>query len=212
MLMRNECYERSFFDFKKQELIVLAARPGMGKTTFALNLAAQSSIHFKLPTVYFSLEMSKENLGNRLLTMENAETIGESPLIIDDTPGISVSELGAKCRKIKQEQGLALVIIDYLQLIVYDRETESRQQEISEISRSLKALAKELDVTVIALSQLSRSVEQRPDKRPTLSDLRESGAIEQEADVILLLYRDDYYNTDTEEQGITEIIIAKQPS
>ena len=210
--MSNQCFEKNSFDLKKQDLVILAARPGMGKTTFALKLVTQSSISSKVPTVYFSLEMSTESLVKRLLAMENAESIGESPLIVDDTPGISVSELCAKCRKVKQEKGLDLVIIDYLQLMTIDREPKSRQQEISEISGSLKALAKELDVTVIALSQLSRTVEQRSDKRPILSDLPEYKIIEPEADVILFLYRDEYYYPDTEESGTAEIIIAKQHS
>lgn len=210
--MSNQCSEKNSFDLKKQDFVILAARPGMGKTTFALNQVTQSSIRSKVPTVYFSLQMSTESLVKRLLAMENAETIGDSPLIVDDTPGISVSELCAKCRKIKQEQGLGLVIIDYLQLMTIDREPESRQQEISEISRSLKALAKELDVSVIALSQLRPDVDRRPDKRPILSDLPEYRIIEPEADVIMFLYRDEYYYPDTEEPGIAEIIMAKQHS
>ena len=217
---------------QKQALIVLAARPAMGKTAFVLNMAEYISMHSKVPTVIFSLEMGKESLVNRLLAMnsrvdsqsiltgdlkdsewadimESARNIGESSLIIDDTPGISLSEMRSKCRKLKLERGLGLVIIDYLQLMTTNGRTESRQQEISEISRSLKALARELDVPVIALSQLSRAVEQRPDKRPLMSDLRESGAIEQDADVVMFIYRDEYYNPDTEEPGITEIIIGK---
>ena len=217
---------------QKQALIVLAARPAMGKTAFVLNMAEYISMHSKVPTVIFSLEMGKESLVNRLLAMnskvdsqsiltgdlkdsewadlmESARNIGESSLIIDDTPGISLSEMRSKCRKLKLERGLGLVIIDYLQLMTTNGRSESRQQEISEISRSLKALARELDVPVIALSQLSRAVEQRPDKRPMMSDLRESGAIEQDADVVMFIYRDEYYNPDTEEPGITEIIIGK---
>lgn len=217
---------------QKQALLVLAARPAMGKTAFVLNMAEYISMHSKVPTVIFSLEMGKESLVNRLLAMnsrvdsqsiltgdlkdsdwadlmESARNIGESALIIDDTPGISLSEMRSKCRKLKLERGLGLVIIDYLQLMTTNSKTESRQQEISEISRSLKALARELDVPVIALSQLSRAVEQRPDKRPMMSDLRESGAIEQDADVVMFIYRDEYYNPDTEEPGVTEIIIGK---
>ncbi len=217
---------------QKQALLVLAARPAMGKTAFVLNMAEYISMHSKVPTVIFSLEMGKESLVNRLLAMnsrvdsqsiltgdlkdsewadlmESARNIGESSLIIDDTPGISLSEMRSKCRKLKLERGLGLVIIDYLQLMTTNGRTESRQQEISEISRSLKALARELDVPVIALSQLSRAVEQRPDKRPMMSDLRESGAIEQDADVVMFIYRDEYYNPNTEEPGITEIIIGK---
>ncbi len=217
---------------QKQALLVLAARPAMGKTAFVLNMAEYISMHSKVPTVIFSLEMGKESLVNRLLAMnsrvdsqsiltgdlkdsewadlmESARNIGESSLIIDDTPGISLSEMRSKCRKLKLERGLGLVIIDYLQLMTTNSKTESRQQEISEISRSLKALARELDVPVIALSQLSRAVEQRPDKRPMMSDLRESGAIEQDADVVMFIYRDEYYNPNTEEPGVTEIIIGK---
>jgi replicative DNA helicase len=183
----------------------------------------------------FSLEMSKEQLVNRMFSLESrvdaqalrtgnlsdadweklvegAGIIGESELIIDDTPGISISELRSKCRKYKLEHDLKLVIIDYLQLMTGSggRASDSRQQEISDISRSLKALARELGVPVVALSQLSRAVEQRPDHRPMLSDLRESGAIEQDADVVMFIYRDDYYNKDTDLKGISEIIIAKQ--
>jgi len=217
---------------QKQALIVLAARPAMGKTAFVLNMAEYISMHSKVPTVIFSLEMGKESLVNRLLAMnsrvdsqsiltgdlkdsewadimESARNIGESSLVIDDTPGISLSEMRSKCRKLKLERGLGLIIIDYLQLMTTTGRSESRQQEISEISRSLKGLARELDVPVIALSQLSRAVEQRPDKRPMMSDLRESGAIEQDADVVMFIYRDEYYNPDTEEPGITEIIIGK---
>jgi len=142
--------------------------------------------------------------------MESARNIGESGLVIDDTPGISISELRSKCRKLKLEKNLGIVIIDYLQLMSGSGKSESRQQEISEISRSLKALAREINCPVVALSQLSRAVEGRPDKRPMLSDLRESGAIEQDADVVMFIYRDEYYNKDTEEPGITEIIIGKQ--
>ncbi len=217
---------------QKQAMIVLAARPAMGKTAFVLNMAEYIALHSKVPTVIFSLEMGKEQLVNRLLAMnsrvdsqsiqsgdlkdsewadlmESARNIGESSLFIDDTPGISLSEMRSKCRKLKLEKGLGLVIIDYLQLMTTTGKVESRQQEISNISRSLKGLARELDVPVIALSQLSRAVEQRPDKRPMMSDLRESGAIEQDADVVMFIYRDEYYNPDTEEPGITEIIVGK---
>ena len=205
----------------------------MGKTAFALNIAQHVAIKNQVCTAVFSLEMSKEQLVNRLFSLqsgvdaqklrtgnlsdsewemlvEGAGDIGESKLIIDDTPGISVSELRSKCRKYKIENGLSLVIIDYLQLMTGSGKTDSRQQEISDISRALKSLARELNVPVIALSQLSRAVEQRPDHRPMLSDLRESGAIEQDADVVMFIYRDDYYNKDTEKKGISEIIIAKQ--
>ena len=216
------------------DLILVAARPSMGKTAFVLNIAEYVAFKQNKTVAIFSLEMSKEQLVNRLFSMEarvdsqhirtgnlsdaeweklieSAGQIGKSNLIIDDTPGISISELRSKCRKYKLEHNLEMVIIDYLQLMSGSgRSTDSRQQEISDISRSLKALARELRVPVMALSQLSRAVEQRPDHRPMLSDLRESGAIEQDADVVMFIYRDDYYNKDTERKGIAEIIIAKQ--
>ena len=216
------------------DLILVAARPSMGKTAFVLNIAQYVAFKQVKTVAIFSLEMSKEQLVNRLFSMESkvdsqhlrtgnlsdvewekliesAGAIGKSNLIIDDTPGISISELRSKCRKYKLEHNLEMIIIDYLQLMSGSgRSTDSRQQEISDISRSLKALARELHVPVIALSQLSRAVEQRPDHRPMLSDLRESGAIEQDADVVMFIYRDDYYNKDTEKKGIAEIIIAKQ--
>ena len=215
------------------DLILIAARPSMGKTAFVLNLAQHIAFHENMCTAIFSLEMSKEQLVNRLFSLEahvdaqalrtgnlsdadweklveGAGIIGDSELIIDDTPGISISEMRSKCRKYKLEHDLKLIIIDYLQLMSGSGRNESRQQEISDISRSLKGLARELNVPVIALSQLSRAVEQRPDHRPMLSDLRESGAIEQDADVVMFIYRDDYYNKDTELKGISEIIIAKQ--
>ena len=194
------------------DLILVAARPSMGKTAFELNLAQYMAFKKNLTVALFSLEMSKEQLNDqeweRLI--ESAGTIGKSKLIIDDTPGISIAELRSKCRKYKLEHDLAIIMIDYLQLMSGSGRSESRQQEISDISRSLKALARELNVPVIALSQLSRAVEQRPDHRPMLSDLRESGAIEQDADVVMFLYRDDYYNHDTDRKGISEVIIAKQ--
>ena len=215
------------------DLILVAARPSMGKTAFVLNIAQYTAFHSDLATAIFSLEMSKEQLVNRLFSLESrvdaqmlrngnlsdtdwekliegAGTIGRSRLIIDDTPGISIGELRSKCRKYKLEHQIQLIIIDYLQLMSGNGRTDSRQQEISEISRALKALARELNVPVIALSQLSRAVEQRPDHRPMLSDLRESGAIEQDADVVMFLYRDDYYNKDTDKKNIAEVIIAKQ--
>ncbi len=215
------------------DLILVAARPSMGKTAFVLNIAQYVAFHSNLATAIFSLEMSKEQLVNRLFSLESrvdaqllrsgnladsdwekliegAGTIGRSNLIIDDTPGISISELRSKCRKYKLEHDLKLIIIDYLQLMSGSGKSDSRQQEISDISRSLKGLARELNVPVVALSQLSRQVEQRPDHRPMLSDLRESGAIEQDADVVMFIYRDDYYNKDTTEKNIAEIIIAKQ--
>ncbi|MCI5621304.1 MAG: replicative DNA helicase [Lachnospiraceae bacterium] len=216
------------------DLILIAARPSMGKTAFVLNIAEYVAIHSQLTTAIFSLEMSKEQLVNRMFSLESrvdaqklrsgnlteadwemltegAGNVGRSKLIIDDTPGISISELRSKCRKYKLEHDLKLIIIDYLQLMSGSgRRAESRQQEISDISRSLKALARELNVPVLALSQLSRAVEQRPDHRPMLSDLRESGAIEQDADVVMFIYRDDYYNKDSEMKGVSEIIVAKQ--
>ena len=220
---------------QRSDLVLIAARPSMGKTAFVLNIAQHVAFRQNLAVAIFSLEMSKEQLVNRLFSLEShvdaqilrtgnlsdtdwekliegAGTIGRSRMIIDDTSGISISEMRSKCRKYKLEIGLDLIIIDYLQLMSGSggRKNESRQQEISEISRSLKGLARELNVPVIALSQLSRAVEQRTDKRPMLSDLRESGAIEQDADVCMFIYRDDYYNPDTEDKNIAEIIIAKQ--
>lgn len=215
------------------DLVLLAARPSMGKTAIVLNIAQHIAVKEKKTTAIFSLEMSKEQLVNRFLSaesrvdaqtlrngnlnseewerlVEGAGVIGESSLIIDDTPGISIQELRSKCRKYKIEHDLSIVIIDYLQLMSGSGKSESRQQEISDISRSLKALARELNVPVVALSQLSRAVEQRPDHRPMLSDLRESGAIEQDADVVMFLYRDEYYNKDSPDKGIAELIIAKQ--
>ena len=217
------------------DLVLVAARPSMGKTAFVLNIAQYVAFKKDKCAAIFSLEMSKEQLVNRLFSLESqvdaqalrtgnmkdsdweklieaAGIIGQSNLIIDDTPSISISELRSKCRKYKMEHGLDLIIIDYLQLMSgsVGGRSESRQQEISDISRSLKALARELNVPVIALSQLSRAVEQRPDKRPMLSDLRESGAIEQDADVVMFIYRDEYYNKDSEYKKQAEIIIAKQ--
>ena len=216
------------------DLVLIAARPSMGKTAFVLNLAENMAVKNHLTTAIFSLEMSREQLVNRMLSMESrvdaqvlrtgsltdsdwdqvvesSGIIANSSLIIDDTPGISITELRSKCRKLKLERDLKVVIIDYLQLMSgSSKKTDSRQQEISEISRSLKALARELNVPVLALSQLSRACETRPDHRPMLSDLRESGAIEQDADVVMFLYRDDYYNKDSEAKNIAEVIIAKQ--
>ena len=219
--------------FQPSDLILVAARPSMGKTAFVLNIAQYMAFHNDVTAAIFSLEMSKEQLVNRLLALESkvdsqnirtgnledeewakliegANIIGKSNLIIDDKPGISISELRSKCRKYKMEHNLGVIFIDYLQLMTGSGRSESRQQEISDISRSLKALARELNVPVVALSQLSRAVEQRPDHRPMLSDLRESGAIEQDADVVMFIYRDDYYNKDSENKNIAEIIIAKQ--
>ncbi|MDO4417541.1 MAG: replicative DNA helicase [Eubacteriales bacterium] len=216
------------------DFILIAARPSMGKTALVLNIAEYLTMREEKCIAIFSLEMSKEQLVNRMFAMqshvdaqkirigdltetewaeviESAEKIGESRLIIDDTPAISVPELRSKCRKYKLEFGLEMIIIDYLQLMSGSgRRGDSRQQEISDISRSLKALARELNVPVVALSQLSRAVESRPNHRPMLSDLRESGAIEQDADLVMFIYRDDYYNEDSEKKGIAEIIIAKQ--
>ena len=215
------------------DLVLIAARPSMGKTAFALNIAEHVAFHDDKCVAIFSLEMSKEQLVNRLFSlesrvdaqklrtgdlqanewmqlMEGAGIVGQSKLIIDDTPSISVSQLRSKCRKYKQEQNLELVMIDYLGLMSSSGRADSKQQEISEISRALKALARELNVPVIALSQLNRNVEQREDKRPMLSDLRDSGAIEQDADVVMFIYRDDYYNKDSDRKGVSEIIIAKQ--
>ena len=215
------------------DFVLVAARPSMGKTAFVLNVAENVAIKQGITTAIFSLEMSNVQLVNRMLSLEStvdadklrkgrldssdwgkliegADSIAKSHLIIDDTPGISIAELRSKCRKYKMENDLGLVIIDYLQLMSGSGRTDSRQQEISDISRSLKALARELDIPVVTLSQLSRAVEQRPDHRPMLSDLRESGAIEQDADVVMFLYREDYYNKDTDIKGIAEIIIAKQ--
>lgn len=220
---------------QKSDLILIAARPSMGKTAFVLNIAETVAMKNNISTAIFSLEMSRIQLAKRLLSMnskvdsqhirvgnladdewgkltESTILLGESPLIIDDTPGISIAQLRSKCRKLKLENNLGLVIIDYLQLMSGSggKKNESRQQEISEISRSLKALAREIDCPVIALSQLSRAVESREDKRPMLSDLRESGAIEQDADVVMFIYRDEYYHKDSDSKGVTEIIIGKQ--
>ena len=216
------------------DLILIAARPSMGKTAFVLNITDYIAVRRQKTCLIFSLEMSKEQLVNRMLSMESnvdsqklrtgtltdadwdavvegIGTIGSSKLVIDDTPGISIMELRSKCRKVKLEHGLDLVMIDYLQLMSGSgKNGDNRQQEISEISRSLKAIARELSVPVIALSQLSRACETRTDHRPMLSDLRESGAIEQDADVVMFIYRDDYYNHDSPDKGISEIIIAKQ--
>lgn len=215
------------------DLILIAARPAMGKSAFALNIATNAAVKAKVPAVLFSLEMSKEQMVNRILCSEAmvdsnkvrtgkiddddwiklADTMGdlsEAPIYIDDTPGISIMEIRAKCRKMKIEKNIGLVVIDYLQLVQGSgKRGGSREQEIAEISRSLKILAKEINVPVIALSQLSRAPEQRPDHRPMLSDLRESGSIEQDADIVMFLYRDDYYNEDSEKKNIAEVILAK---
>ena len=216
------------------ELILIAARPAMGKTAFALNIAQNAAMKSRIPCAIFSLEMSKEQLATRLIAMDSmvdsqairtgqladddwselmdsTYKVGSSPMFIDDTPGITIAELRSKCRKLKQTQDIGLIIIDYLQLMSASAgRSESRQQEISEISRSLKKLARELNVPIIALSQLNRAVDSREDHKPVMSDLRESGAIEQDADVIMFIYRDDYYNKESTKPGIADIIVAKQ--
>lgn len=227
-----EALDRYLSGLHSSDLIICAARPGMGKTAFCLNIAQRAAMKSDVPVAIFSLEMSKDQLTQRLLASEAlvdqsklrsgyldsedwqrvtlaAGKLAEAPIYIDDTPGVTVMEVRAKSRKLKVEKGLGLLIVDYLQLMQSHRRTENRQQEISEISRSLKSLARELDVPVLALSQLSRAVEQTHDKRPALSHLRESGSLEQDADVVLFIHRPDYYDQDTEEQGIAEIIIAK---
>lgn len=219
---------------QKSDLIMLAARPAMGKTAFALNIAQQAAIKSDATVLIFSLEMAAEQLGQRLLSMESRiemqklrvgnldrkdwdqinlalDTLSKADINIDDTPGISIMEMKNKCRRLKAEKGLDLVIIDYLQLMSLEGRIESRQQEVSTISRFLKQLAREMDCPIIVLSQLSRAVEQRADHRPILSDLRESGSIEQDADIVMFLYRDEYYNPETTEKPNTcEVIIAKQ--
>ena len=219
------------------DFIIVAARPAMGKSAFAINIATYAAVKGRVPVAIFNLEMSKEQIGNRILCsealvdsnkvrtgqiededwMKLAATLGEltdAPIYIDDTAGLNITEIRAKCRKLKMEKNIGLVVIDYLQLISgsNNKKIGSREQEIAEISRSLKILAKELDIPVIALSQLSRSAEKREDKRPMLSDLRESGSIEQDADIVMFLYRDDYYNEDSEKKNVAEVIIAKQRS
>lgn len=218
--------------WQKSDFIILAARPAMGKTALALNMAQNAAMATKEPVAIFSLEMSKEQLVNRMIsslaeidqqTLRNGRIYGEdwirlvnaiaplaeAPVYIDDTPAISVREVRAKARRLKAEHGLAMIIIDYLQLMGSTGRIESRQQEVSQISRSLKALARELDVPIIALSQLSRSVEQGTEKKPSLSHLRESGSLEQDADIVMFIYRDEYYNEDSDKKGQAEIIIAK---
>jgi replicative DNA helicase len=217
---------------QNSDLILIAARPGMGKTAMALNIAQYAAVRKHVPVAIFNLEMSKDQLVNRMLCSEVmvdsqkmrtgklededwnkiAQALGplsEAPIYIDDTPGVSVMDIRAKCRRLKLEKNLGLVVIDYLQLMQGRGKAESRQQEVSEISRSLKILAKELNIPVVTMSQLSRGPEARTDHRPMLSDLRESGAIEQDADIVMFLYRDDYYNPDTDKKNIAEVIIAK---
>lgn len=217
---------------QNSDLILIAARPGMGKTAMALNIAQYAAVQQHVPVAIFNLEMSKDQLVNRMLCSEvmvdsqkmrtgkledddwnkiaqALAPLSEAPIYIDDTPGISVMDIRAKCRRLKLEKNLGLVVIDYLQLMQGRGKTENRQQEVSEISRSLKILAKELNIPVVTMSQLSRGPESRTDHRPMLSDLRESGAIEQDADIVMFLYRDDYYNPETERKNIAEVIIAK---
>jgi len=224
-------------DFKtaglqNSDLILIAARPGMGKTAMGLNIAQYAAVQRHVPVAIFNLEMSKDQLVNRMLSSEvmvdsqrmrtgkledddwnkvaqALAPLSEAPIYIDDTPGVSVMDIRAKCRRLKLEKNLGLIVIDYLQLMQGRGKTENRQQEVSEISRSLKILAKELQVPVVTMSQLSRGPESRTDHRPMLSDLRESGAIEQDADIVMFLYRDDYYNPETEKKNVAEVIIAK---
>ncbi|MFD2923824.1 replicative DNA helicase [Halobacillus naozhouensis] len=220
--------------FQRNDLIIIAARPSMGKTAFALNIAQNVAVHTEENVAIFSLEMGADQLVSRMLCAEGnidaqrlrtghmesddwnkltmaMGSLSNAGIYIDDTPGIRVSEIRSKCRRLKQEHGLGMILIDYLQLIQGSANSkENRQQEVSEISRSLKGLARELNVPLIALSQLSRGVESRQDKRPMMSDLRESGSIEQDADIVGFLYRDDYYDQESENQNIIEIIISKQ--
>ena len=226
-------FDQKTAGLQKSDLILLAARPSMGKTAFALNIIQNAAIRSNVPTAVFSLEMSREQLVNRMLCSEamlDAQRLrtgeltdsdwadliqamgplSQAPSYIDDTPGVTPMEVRSKCRRLKVEKGLGLIVIDYLQLMSGNSRNDSRQQEISEISRSLKAIAREMEAPVIALSQLSRACEQRADHRPMLSDLRESGAIEQDADVVAFLYRDEYYFPDTEKKNQAELIIAKQ--
>lgn len=221
--------------FQQSDLIIIAARPSVGKTALALSIAQHVGIHKKLPVALFSLEMSKEQLVMRMLCSEArvsnskvrtghlgerdfpllvdaASHIAEATIFIDDTPALRIGDLKAKCRRLHREQSIALIIVDYLQLMRSPEYSDSREQEISDISRSLKGLAKELRVPVIALSQLNRSVESRTDKRPIMSDLRESGAIEQDADIIMFIYRDEVYNPDSIDKGIAEILVSKHRS
>lgn len=229
-------YDRTFGGFQKSELIIVAARPSMGKTSLALNIAQQAALKSKAKVLIFSLEMSKEQLGLRLLSMESriesnrlkvgdlegpeweqlsraVDTITKGEMFIDDTPGILFSEIKNKCRRLKAEKGLDLILIDYLQLMSFEGRAENRQQEITSLSRYMKQLAREIDCPVIVLSQLSRAPELRKPHIPILSDLRESGSIEQDADIVIFLYRDDYYNVDdSEKPGVCDLIIAKNRS
>jgi replicative DNA helicase len=229
-------YDKRFGGFQKSELIILAARPSMGKTAFALNVAQQAALKGGAKVLLFSLEMAKEQLGLRLLAMESRidaqklkmgelegseweqlsaaiDTLSKGELYLDDTPGITVSEIKNKCRRLKAEKGLDLVFIDYLQLMTFEGRAESRQQEITALSRYLKQLAREIDCPVIVLSQLSRAPEQRSDHTPVLSDLRESGSIEQDADIVVFLFRDEYYTRENSAKpGVCEVIVAKNRS
>ena len=224
--------DRKTNGLQKTDLVLIAARPAMGKTAFALNIAHNAALKAKSKVALFSMEMSKEQLIQRMIASESRvdlnklkngnldeeewpkvitamEVLSKTEIFIDDTPGINVVELRSKCRRLKMEKGLDMVVIDYLQLMEADLRGECRQQEISKISRSLKILAKELECPVVALSQLSRAPEQRSDHRPILSDLRESGAIEQDADLVMFLYRDEYYHEDSDQKNIAEVIISK---
>jgi len=218
---------------QRSDLVLVAARPAMGKSALAMNFAENAAVHAGATVVVFSLEMAKEQLAQRMLSsMSNIELsrirsgdldneawamliaamqkLAEKKIFIDDTPGVTLNDIRAKCRRMKAERGLDMIVIDYLQLMNSDGKTENRQQEVSKISRGLKLMARELDCPVVTLSQLSRAPEQRADHRPIMSDLRESGAIEQDADVVIMLYRDDYYDEQSEDQGLAEIIITKQ--
>jgi replicative DNA helicase len=218
---------------QSSDLVIVAGRPSMGKTTFAMNIAEHAAVKMQVPVAVFSMEMPGEQLAMRMLSslgridQHRVRTgklddddwprlthavgqLAEAPMFIDDTPALTPTDLRSRARRLMREHGLGLIVIDYLQLMQVRGGSENRTNEISEISRSLKALAKELNVPIIALSQLNRSLEQRPNKRPVMSDLRESGAIEQDADVITFIYRDEVYNEDSPDKGIAEIIIGKQ--
>ena len=218
--------------FQNSDLIIIASRPSVGKTALALNIAQNVGCRVKIPVAIFSLEMAGRQLVQRMISAEGnidshrirtgalddqdwmklslaMSSLSEAPIYIDDTPGINIFDIRSKARRLQSEKGLGLIIIDYLQLITIRGKMDNRQQEISEISRQLKSIARELDVPVIALSQLSRAVEQRQDKRPMLSDIRESGSIEQDADLVAFLYREDYYDPETENKNIVEVILAK---
>ncbi|MBR5235786.1 MAG: replicative DNA helicase [Clostridia bacterium] len=223
--------DKMLFGLQNSDFILIAARPSMGKTSFALNIATHAAVHGHVPVAIFSLEMSSTQLVSRIISSEmlidsnhlrtgeltdedwekiavSLSELGQAPIYINDSTNVTISDIRAKCRRLKLEKNLGLIVIDYLQLMQGTR-AESRQQEISDISRSLKILAKELDVPIVALSQLSRAPEQRSEHRPMLSDLRESGAIEQDADIVMFLYRDDVYNPDTEKKNVAECIVAK---